>query len=439
MYARERIQEIANRLNLPIWWVESVIVEYFNCRRYAEEEEIWTFDFSKFDKKLEDTILDKKVVIPQYFLMQNIRPADLAQRSLVGLIGLPFITLEDANLMPEGLANKTCFPSPVHNDISVYDPKLDFYFTAIVYDQGIFYQWKIAEFYPIPEKHYGWYKSPLFDTEELFHINRRLQDYRNSPLLKNPTAEFRRAIEEDYDKLEIEREKIRKKILEYHNKKKTDYDPEDAIVPDPPSLSLFESVKLTQTGYMVKTHMEPLFLRSAIRNLQQAKKARKNRNENPKNFEPPLDEIEYSAMCIISATNCLESYINYVISKYLPEESKIFDDTSSHRQKWLWIPTAMNLPKKFKPTEPPFSDFSNLVRWRNNVIHHIPEYTRARGTISHTVNQFNVENAELSVKTVKEMITFLSEGSIIPLPRWIKTDMGSAEYWDEVSGYLSTL
>lgn len=439
MHHRERLHEMAVKLNLPIWWVESVVVEYFDCRRYAEGGEIWDFDFSKFDEELEKTILDKKVVIPHYYLLQNIRPKDLSQRSLLGLIGLPFVTLEDANLIPEGLANNTCFPSPVRNDISVYDPKLDFYSTAIVYDNGVFYQWRIAEFYPIPDKHYGWYKSTLFDTQELFRINRRLQDYRNSPLVKNPTPEFRRNIEEDYKKLEAERDRTRKIVLEYHNEKKLDYNPDDANVPEPPSLSLFESVKLTPNGYMIKTHMEPLFLRSAIRNLQRAREARKKIDESPNNFEPRLDEIEYSAMCIISATNCLESYINYLISKHLPEEAKIFDDTSSHRQKWLWIASAMNLPKKFKPTEPPFSNFSNLVKWRNNVIHHIAEYTRARGPISHTINQFNVENAELAVKTVKEMICFLSEGSNIPLPIWIQTGMGDADYWNEVRNHLRTL
>jgi len=50
-----------------------------------------------------------------------------------------------------------------------------------------------------------------------------------------------------------------------------------------------------------------------------------------------------------------------------------------------------------------------------------------------------MENAELAVRIVKEMVTKLSENSPIPLPVWIKTDMGSAEYWDEVSNYLKQL
>jgi hypothetical protein len=128
---------------------------------------------------------------------------------------------------------------------------------------------------------------------------------------------------------------------------------------------------------------------------------------------------------------------NYILSLIsLENESKVFDDTSSHRQKWLWVPLALNIPFKFKADEPPFSDFSTLVKWRNNVIHHIAAYNRARGPRSHTTNQFNLENAELSLIVVTEMISKLSENSVIPLPQWLREDIGSVGYWDEVSSFL---
>ena len=441
VYGRENIGEIAQKISLPEWWVESVIVEYFDCRRFGEQEEIWTFDFTKLDEEIAEMIIEKKVIISHFYLVQNIRSADLSMRTLNTMIGLPVITLEDADLIPEGLVNRTGFPSPIYNDISVYDRKLEFFTHAIVFDNGIFYQWKIADFYPIPGKHYGWFKSDLFDLEPLFEINRKLQGFRNSEEIKKPTQEFRMKIKEAYDELEKIKEPIRQKILEYHQKKKTEFNPDDANVPDPPLLSYFESIKPAQNGYYIKTHMEPLFLRSAIRHYNKAKEARSKLFSNPKriDYDALLDEIENSAMCIISATNCLEAYINYVIKKYLPKESKIFDDTSSHRQKWLWVPTALNLPKKFVPEEKPFSDFSNLIRWRNNAIHYMPEYRRARGSVSQVINQFNLENAELSIRIIKDMVRMLSEDSNIPLPRWIATNMGSAQYWDEVLNYLKQL
>jgi len=436
VYAREMVMEISNKLFLPTWWIESVLVEYLDCRRYAQNGELWTFDFAGIKSVNLEDIRNKKVVIPQYYLLQNVRPQDIALRMSLLSIGAPVIPLDEADLIPEGLVNTTAFPSPMHNDISLWDPKLDFHQTAIVYDGGIFYQWRVADFYEIPGRHYGWFKSDLFDLNELFNINQKLQEYRNSGELKKPTPKLRERIVNDYQTLELVRQSLRDKIFQYHIQKKGKYDVGLAKVSDPPRLSLFEAVKLTDDGYYVKTHMEPLFLRSAIRNLQRAKAARQKIIQNPENEEALLDEIEYSAVCIISATNCLESYINYVIAKYLEKESKIFDDTSSHRQKWLWVPLALNIPFKFKVDESPFSDFSNLVKWRNNIIHHIAAYNRARGPRSHTANQFNVENAELSVRIVKEMISKLSENSIVPLPQWLLLDVGSVGYWNEVTAFF---
>lgn len=425
---------------MPNWWVESVIVEYFDCRRFAEAgaEQIWTFDFNKLTDEDIEKIPEKKVVIANYILIQNVNPRDMAARIPLAMIGLPFVPLDESDLTPEGLANNTCFPY-LGNPLDVWDHKLGFNSLAVILDNDIFYQWKVSEKKDLPGKHFHWYKSDFLDLEELFKIDQKIQGYRNSEIRKNPTDEFRNDIKKVYDLLEAEREKIRQKILEYHNRKKINYDPADANVPIPPMLSYFEAVKLTENGYQVKTHMEPIFLRSAIRNLHRAEQARQKIDSNPKDYDSLLDEIEYSSMCIITATNCLETYINFVIGKYLPEESKIFDDTSSHRQKWLWVPAALDLPFKFKPNETPFSDFSDLVKWRNNAIHHRAEYRKARGTISHTYNQFNLENAKLAIKVVKEMVTKLSEGNKIPIPRWIKTDMGSSAYWDEVSNYLKKL
>lgn len=435
---REQIIPICEKLQLPIWWVESVIVEYFPCRRFGEDGELWTFDFTNINDYIAQ-IPEKKVIIPNYRLVQNVRPNDLAQRGLITMIGLPVTFLDEADLIPEGLANYTCFPYPMRNDISVWDPKLEFQTTSVILDDGVFYQWTIGKSYEISEEHRLWFTSNLFDLTELDKINRNLQKFKNSDEIKNPNHVFIKKINDEYDNLETEREKIRKKIFEFHEKNKSKFNPKDAIVPKPPMLSYFETVKLTENGYQVKTHMEPIFLRSAIRNLHRAEDARSKRDSNPQDYDSLLDEIEYSAMCIINSTNCLETYINFIIRKYLPEESKIFDDTSSHRQKWIWVPTALCLSQKFNPSEPPFSNFSNLVKWRNNAIHHVPEYQKARGNISHTFNQFNLENAELAVKTVKDMIISLSMDSKIPLPRWMKTDMGSAEYWDEVRNYLQKL
>lgn len=438
VHGYKKIQEIAEKFSLPEWWIESVIVEFFPCRRFAEDDKLWVFDFDMLSDEHINQITDKKVVVPNYYLVQNIRPKDLAAKTTISLIGLPFITIEDADFTPEGLVNSTGFPF-FSNPIEVWDHKLGFNYKAIVLDNGIFYQWTVSEKKDLPGQPRHWYKSDLFSLDELFTINEELQEYRNSPDIKQPDSEFISKIEDAYNRLDIIREPLRTKILEYHNARKTEFDPTTVNVPNLPMLSYFDAIRLTEDGYQVKTHMEPLFLRSAIRNLKRAEEAQKKREENPDDYYALLDEIEYSAMSIISATNCLESYINFIISKYRPKESKIFDDTTSHRQKWLWFPTAMNLSEKFDPEEPPFSDFSLIVRWRNNAIHHKAKYERTRGSVSHTYNQLNVDNAKLAIQTVRDMVRFISKDDKVSLPRWIKTDMGSAEYWDEVRTYLKSI
>ena len=431
--SRERVGQVSRELSLPEWWVETVIVEYFECRRYAEGGRLWTFDFSKVSKEEMASILDKKVVVPAFFLVQNIRSHDLGQRALLGLGGWPTAPLDEGNLKPEGPVNNSAFPF-VTNDISTWDPKLGFNYQAIVRDKGRFYQWTVAENATLPGKNYHWYQSSLFNLDELLSIYERLIELRNSDAIKNDSSA--RAVSAEYAKLEAARRPIREKILAFHDGQKPKYAAVKASVGTPPMLSIFDSVKLSADGYSVKTHMEPLFFRAAIRNLQKAKLAREKLVTNPRDQTALLDEIEAAAMCLISATSCLESYINGVIARYLPDEAETFR-RASLRQKWLWVPAALNLPVRFKPGEEPFKDFSYLVELRNSAIHHEPVYQRARNQFSRTYSQLNLENAQIAVKTIVSMVSVLSRESSIPLPAWLRRGLGSAEFWDEVTSYLN--
>lgn len=438
VYGEHRIAYISNKLALPDWWIKSVIVEYLACRRFGENGRLWTLDFSKLTSDDINKIPELNVVIPNYLLVQNIKPEDLSVRFALSSIGLPFTPLEDANLFPEGLANKTMFPW-LGNPMDVHDHKQSFGFRAIVRDNGCFYQWTISETLNLEGKHYHWYKSEYMDLSKLLQINEEIMALSNSPDLKEPDTNFIAKIEKAYQKLEAARVPLRKKILEYHNSKKDKFNPAHANVQKLPMLSVLDGIKLTKNGYQVKTHMEPLFLRSAIRNSLKAQTALHERKIKPNSHYALLDEIEYSATCIISAVNCLESYINYIINKYLPDESKDFM-RKSHLKKWECIPSALDPSFKFKTTEQPFSDFSKLVRWRNNIVHYKLDYANISEHVCFARNYLNAESAKLAIKVVRNMVTKLSEGGRIPVPTWIKTDMGSAPgYWDEVSNYLKNI
>jgi hypothetical protein len=423
VHSKQRIQDASKKLNLPSWWVESVIIEYFSCRRFAENSELSVFDFGIIDDKLLNSIKLKHVVIPHYRLIQNVSPRDLAYRLPKLVTGESRLPFDNIDLIPEGIVNKTAFPF-IANPIDKWDPKLGFNEYAVIFDNGYFYQWKIAELYRINERS-SWYKSNLFDLIPLWKVYEQLINCLSKDL-ENPQPELIWKIKNLYDQLEKVRRPLRIGIWKYHEQKKVHYDTAKANVPEPPLVSFFDSIRVSSSGYEIESHIEPLLYRAAFRNYSMAKEARKQQNDPEIKYESIIDEIEYSAMCIISATSCLESYINYIIGKYLPEESKVFDKSSSHRQKWLWVPAALNLPFRFKVTEPPYKLFSDLVRWRNDVIHHIPEFKAVKkyksgsykGNVSHTYSLFNVEHAKLAVEVVKNMISKLSEGEKIPLPRW---------------------
>ena len=138
VYGEKRVLEIAKTFSLDPWWVKSVIVEHFGCRRYAENGELWTFDFEITTQDEINQIPDKKVAIPDFYLAQNIRPYDLACRMALAYVGLPFVPMEDSGMFPEGLANRTCFPT-LGNSIDIWDHKLSFGYKAVVRDGGAYY------------------------------------------------------------------------------------------------------------------------------------------------------------------------------------------------------------------------------------------------------------------------------------------------------------
>jgi hypothetical protein len=224
-----------------------------------------------------------------------------------------------------------------------------------------------------------------------------------------------------YDRLEVMREPLRAQILKYHESKKAATNPDEWNVPDPPMLSFFESVKPVRMDngeikFQVKAELEPLLFRSAIRSRNRALEAKKRRDNNPNDQIALIDEIENSVACIVSSTNCLESYINHVMERTLPVAAKLFEASPTLPPKWLFVPAVLGTPNLFKPSDFPFSDFVRLVRLRNAIIHYKPTYSTVKGINSKTVSEYNSDNATLALKVVSAMVTELGENSQIGIP-----------------------
>jgi hypothetical protein len=102
-----------------------------------ENGSLWVFDFTIFDDKSITKIIDNAVVVPDYYVVQNIRRQDFVeglQQSVLG--GSPVAEMKEKDMYPEGILNDTCF-TVLGNPIDVWDPKLNFYTHAVVLNSGL--------------------------------------------------------------------------------------------------------------------------------------------------------------------------------------------------------------------------------------------------------------------------------------------------------------
>jgi hypothetical protein len=425
-YGRQ-INKLVSRFGLPTWWVQFVIVEYFPCRKFLENESLWNFDFGMLDDRLITTLPQKHVVIPEYHIVHNIRPEDFRQRLLLTAYGgSPVAEMDEKDIYPEGILNNTCFPV-LGNSIDMWDPKLNFNTVAIVLDDGSFYQWKIAQLYNI-NGHSSWFKSELFDLLPLFDIYQKIIEYNKSDILKNPTKTQRERVQLLYEELEESRKPLREKIWEYHNNIKNIKTYCKVAPSKMPRFTILDSFRFNDGGYQIYSPIEPLFYRAAHRNCKLAKMARdeviKTREDNA-----IFKEVEYSLMTIISATSCLESYINMITEKYptRPDYRKLKD----HKKQWLLINKQLNPKYPFDENQQPFSDFARIVDLRNDALHYTPEFKPPIDDLTPLYDSYRYENAELAVNTTDAMIRHLSMDSQIPIPKWLVRFRGAFGYWDD--------
>ncbi|MFL6432115.1 MAG: hypothetical protein ACJ71O_00085 [Nitrososphaeraceae archaeon] len=369
---------------------------------------------------------EKHVVIPEYYIVQNIRPDDYRQRLLLTAFGSsPVAEMDEKDLYPDGILNDSCFPV-LGNSIDIWDPKLNFHTHAVILDNGSLYQWKIAEIYNISEAS-SWFKSTLFDLVSLFNIYQKIIQYNKPDILKNPTQEQREKVQSYYEELEEVREPLRQKIWDYHIEiKNSKRDNKNAPSPIP-RFTILDSFRFDNGGYQIYSPIESLFYRAALRNCKLAKVARdeviKNREDNS-----ILKEIEYSLMTIISAACCLESYINMIIQKY---PNTPYTSNLGNRQRWKVVGNFLNNREQFIDDKPPLSDFAKIVKLRNDAVHYTRKFKPPTGDLTPLYNSYRYENAEMALKTINSMIEHLCENSNILLPRWLLKFRGQFGYWDD--------
>jgi hypothetical protein len=416
------IETISRRSNLPYWWVESVAVEYFDCREYLVDGDFWSFDFNLLKEEDIRQIAQKKVVIGAYTLFQNIRSEDLKTRVMLALVGAPIMPLS-AEIIPEGQVADHYVPWQL-NSIDAWDPKLGFSNHAQVLDEGRFYQWKISEFYAIPGSHRGWFKSEFLDLEPLKQINEAIYDLRDKakPNGSGPSRITRATVGEEYAQLEKARSILREKILQYHLSKKA-----DKVLPHnpPPVVTYLDSLEFIGGEYLVRSHVEPLFYRRAIRSLDETRRIVQDRVKGKPDAISFVDEIELSAACIVFAALCMETYINLVGEEYCQSIWKDIFARGNLQTKWLLIPFTLGSMDCFDAHDKPYSDFLQVLGWRNRIVHYEHRFKKTQPVMgkkqaSQIYSVCNLKNAEIALQTTKAMIERLSEKTRVPLPAWLQ-------------------
>jgi hypothetical protein len=86
-------------------------------------------------------------------------------------------------------------------------------------------------------------------------------------------------------------------------------------------LTFIDTLKTYKNKFEIESHLEPIFYLASIENCKRANEARKDQKNYSAYHEALLEEIKAAVLCIICTVTTLESYINYVIGKYLPDES----------------------------------------------------------------------------------------------------------------------
>ncbi|HTX60972.1 MAG TPA: hypothetical protein VMC48_01565 [Methanobacterium sp.] len=212
---------VSSRLGLPYWWVESVAIEYLECREFAGGDEIWTFNFELVSEtELVKAAESERVVVSGPL----IHYPQFDRKSMLKSLEKYFMGREDDDAgehIVEGLCSKDDFPEGVEF-LEFWDPKISFSEYFQVYDEGNFWQWKVAELIPIKGETYGKWTSSEIDLTIINNMDLKLGEIRNNIIKPGEYghSEFKHKVEDFYGQLDKIRADILSKLWKIHQKRK---------------------------------------------------------------------------------------------------------------------------------------------------------------------------------------------------------------------------
>ncbi len=371
---------ILKEVYIPDWWKKAVAIEYLPCRDYSKGERISQFDFDLItNEQLEEAVAQYKIVALGT-VIHNVNPLTFQIKSLGGLVGgvsLPIVEGDSEAVIPNGIVSKHSFLQ-LTNPIDVCDPLESFNSHIQVFDEGVLYQWEIARFEGVKNRHYGRWVSDYVDLSAFDEDYDEFQELVQLKQRKGGGSEeyLYRAVTY-IEKIQSLRKHVFDKLLNVHDElKEADTNSRKKVVDyAPPLLSHFESMKVEQGDIFTKASMAPIFYRSALKHRLEANKLN-NPTENKSTHI--FDEIhQEKAEAIIMASACLEAVINQVgDSKY----SDIWKNVEklSLAEKFKLVFYLSGELDSFDTSKPPFQFMNKLISVRNEMIHFKPGYKKVK-------------------------------------------------------------
>lgn len=148
-------------------------------------------------------------------------------------------------------------------------------------------------------------------------------------------------------------------------------------------------------------------------------------------YAPLLKEV---AVVHILSTASLEAHINSLAKDLLEGKELEYFQGLKLAAKWLFLPRMVGLDG-FKPGHPPFQSFSNLLKFRNKLIHYkgvkeswtygaVPKFVVDLG--------LTIQNSQESIETVDNMVTNLTRQRGVETPYWLGKDLNETIYFKVV-------
>ncbi|TMO57115.1 hypothetical protein [Pseudoalteromonas phenolica] len=416
--------------NIPNWWKQAIAIEYLPCRDYLKGDRLSQFDFSLVTKEQLEEAINKYKIVSYGKVIHNVDPRTFQQKRMLGLLGgvtKPIVEGDSAAIIPNGIVSKIHFPNLV-NPIDVCDPLETFNSHIQVLDEGILYQWEIARFEGVKDRHYGRWVSDYVDLSAFDEDHDEFQElcFLKQQTKNNPEEYVERA--RCYiEKIQSLRLGVFKQLLEIHNEfKMSDRTSKKKVVDyPPPLLSHFETMKIEDGEISTKASMAPIFYRSALKHRLQAKKLQ---SPNEKYSIHIFDEIHQErAEAIIMAAACLEAVVNEVgDTKHKEIWSGV--EKLSLNEKYKTVFYLSGKPDDFDISKSPFQFLNKLISVRNEMIHFKPGYKRVKvlngKSTSRLDTLLDIELIDKLPMILCDSINALYKVADSPLPEWLSDKPG---------------